>query len=290
MDIRNKKTSKMVTVPCGKCLTCKKRHVSAWSFRLVQEGKVSRSAHFLTLTYDTQNVPRTKANFKTLVKRDLQLFFKRLRKAHGVHAVGLKYYAVGEYGTNSWRPHYHVILFNASLDVLIGKLDATQVRQKNLVLDGKTPFQCASWYAGHITIGKVTGASIGYTLKYITKDKRVPLHKNDDRCPEFSLMSKGLGATYLNPKMIKWHMADMENRMYVNVEGDKKAAMPRYYKNMLYSDVQREQVASVTLKKLKERFYKEKAQAGKTFYRNRSESHFALTRKSEFEQSKKSKL
>ena len=46
----------------------------------------------------------------TLQKSDLQKFFKRLRKK--THEK-ISYYAVGEYGDNTQRPHYHIILFNA---------------------------------------------------------------------------------------------------------------------------------------------------------------------------------
>jgi hypothetical protein len=46
------------------------------------------------------------------VKRDLQLFFKRLRKAYP--DVKLRYFACGKYGEQFARPHYHVILFGKS--------------------------------------------------------------------------------------------------------------------------------------------------------------------------------
>lgn len=43
--------------------------------------------------------------------------------------------------------------------------------------------------------------------------------------------------------MIQWHKNDMLNRMYINVGDGKKAAMPRYYKNKIYSDAQRSEIA-----------------------------------------------
>lgn len=34
--------------------------------------------------------------------------------------------------------------------------------------------------------------------------------------------------------MVKWHLADPLNRMYLNIGDGKKAAMPRYYKDKIY--------------------------------------------------------
>lgn len=160
--------------PCGSCPECRLRRASDWSFRLMEEEKISSSAHFLTLTYDTKYVPITKTGFMSLDKRDLQLFFKRLRKRHSNDAARIKYYAVGEYGGRTRRPHYHIIAFSA---------DILQIQP--------------AWELGAVHYGTVTGASVGYTLKYITKPKTVPRHINDDRLPEFSLMSKNWGCHIL---------------------------------------------------------------------------------------------
>lgn len=88
---------------------------------------------------------------------------------------------------------------------------------------------------GSIHYGTVSDASVGYTLKYISKGKTVPSHKNDDRIKEFSLMSKKLGINYLKDNIIKWHKKDLLNRMYVLLLDGKKASMPRYYKERIYT-------------------------------------------------------
>lgn len=183
--VKDKKTGQTIPVPCGKCPDCRARRASGWSFRLMQEAKHSISAHFITLTYDTKHIPITRATYPTLDKRDVQLFFKRLRKAHEKDTRGacslddlplpvlpkIRYYAVGEYGGRFKRPHYHVILFNADMSLIQ-----------------------SAWQLGQVHYGTVTPASVGYTLKYISKGGEVPKHKNDDRVPEFSLMSKDLAA------------------------------------------------------------------------------------------------
>lgn len=170
--VRNKLTNESIPVPCGRCPSCLARRVSGWSFRLMQEDKISTSAVFLTLTFDTANVPLSNNGFMTLEKKPFQLFMKRLRKAHGKDHPPLRYYACGEYGGVTQRPHYHAILFNANVELIAGAW----------AIDGKP--------IGNIHYGSVTGASVGYTLKYMNKPKRKPQHQRDDRLPEFALMSK----------------------------------------------------------------------------------------------------
>src|SRR5678816_1259739 len=113
---------KQVLVPCSKCTTCKARRVSAWSFRLMQEQKKSISAHFITLTYNDTHQPITKNGYRSLRKRHLRSFFKRLRKAQTskgrVPAKAIKYFAVGEYGGKVGRPHYHLLLFNCDIKTI----------------------------------------------------------------------------------------------------------------------------------------------------------------------------
>lgn len=212
----------IVPCPCGKCHECLKKRVSQWSFRLMQESKISHTAQFITLTYDTKHVPLTNRGFMTLEKRDLQLFFKRLRKKQFGNEKGdIKYYACGEYGSKTMRPHYHIILFNADINLI-----------------------SHAWNLGHVHFGNISQASVGYTLKYINKTKKIPIHKNDDRKKEFSLMSKGLGKSYMSKQMIKWHKNDLENRMYCNIEDGKKISMPRYYKDKIYNKDERLKIAT----------------------------------------------
>lgn len=225
-------TIKYISVPCGKCPECRSKRISAWSFRLMQEEKRAHSAHFITLTYSTKTVPITKNGFMSLVKKDMQLFFKRLRKAHGESSI--KYYAVGEYGGKTMRPHYHIILFNANIELIQ-----------------------TAWQQGQVHYGDVTGASIGYTLKYISKPSQIPKHRNDDRLREFSLMSKGLGENYISEKIKKWHKADLTERMYLNIEEGKKISMPRYYKEKIYTESERKKIAAAAEEKLKKEAVKE---------------------------------
>jgi len=250
--VQDKFTGNYIPVPCSKCPPCMKRRTSGWSYRLVKEGERSKSALFVTLTYDTNYVPITEKGFMNLDKTDVQKFFKRLRKLSNEK---LKYYVCGEYGTKKMRPHYHIILFNADKYMV----------HKAWMLNNKS--------LGSIYIGQVNEASIGYTLKYMTKKGKIPLHFNDDRQKEFSLMSKKMGDNYITPKMIKWHKEDLEKRMYVNIPGNKKIAMPRYYKDKIYNELEKQKISDYILKISEEETKKLEEELGEQYEKIMVERH-----------------
>lgn len=217
---------RQVPVPCGKCPACLSRRTSVWTFRLKTHAKNANTSYFVTLTYDTRFVPITKRGFLTLDKRHVQLYFKRLRKSHPKE-VQIKYYLAGEYGSKTFRPHYHIILFNADIE-LIHK----------------------AWDKGEVHIGELTEASAAYTAKYINKGKIIPMHQNDDRLPEFSLMSKKLGLNYLSEKIINYHRADIE-RNFITLEDGKKISLPRYFREKIWTEQERRIQADKLAEKFK---------------------------------------
>ncbi|QGF19324.1 replication initiation protein [Antarctic microvirus CAA_003_V_4] len=217
---------KEAVVPCGKCPQCTARRTSAWSFRLIQEEKQSTTAYFITLTYADKNLHYKDANTRpTLIKRDLQLFFKRLRKANP-NTRPIKYFAVGEYGEKTWRPHYHVILFNAEIETI----------QK-------------AWHLGTVHYAIVNEQTVGYTLKYISKPKPSK-YALRNRNQQFQLQSQGLGKNYLTKAMLSWHKKEIPLRSYCNLQDGKKITMPRYYKDKIYNADERLQIHNAQLEKL----------------------------------------
>lgn len=209
--------------PCGKCNFCLQVKRADWTFRLLQEQKISKSARFLTLTYadgyDQDGVhiaPVSEDGELQLSKRDVQLFTKRLRKVCVGHK--LRYYSVGEYGTETQRPHYHSIIFNLPRNVL--------------------PQLQAIWGKGNVHVGAVSFASIHYVTKYV-----VERHGDyGGREPPFSLMSRrpGIGNNYLATHS-KWHLDDMRN--YANVNGT-MSRLPRYFKDRIFNEKERQILAA----------------------------------------------
>jgi hypothetical protein len=137
-----------IAVPCGKCTPCLKKRAGHWSFRLEQEAKISSSACFITLTY--ADAPRTWKNKPTLKKRDFQLFMKRLRKKCPTNK--LRYYACGEYGTQTQRPHYHAVIFNLPHSIINNPI---------IIQD--------TWKHGHIHVANNNKLTINYVVGYMNK-------------------------------------------------------------------------------------------------------------------------
>jgi len=232
-------------VPCGKCNFCLQMKQSQWAFRLNQELKKAKTASFLTLTYDDENIP-TNQGQQTLSKRDLQLFFKKLRKydakkanlqrlksiqdkrspkirvkGHEIPESGynpkewpnIKYYTVGEYGTKTKRPHYHSIMFNMKPET---KEQLPEI-----------------WNQGHVKVGTVTPQSIAYVTKYvINKEEETPVNAQKP----FALISKGIGKSYLSNA--RWHKSKGDLKPYAMMNGY-KVTLPRYLKDKIFTKNQK---------------------------------------------------
>lgn len=168
----------LILLPCGKCKSCIEARSKTWALRCVLEASYHKENYFLTLTYDQDHVT------KGLVKRDLQLFFKRLRQKVG----SFRYYAVGEFGGRSLRPHFHCILFGCNLG--LSDLKVVNVTDDDYIYYVSKTISKV-WPFGIHTLTDVTFKSCAYTARYCEKK----LHKN---LGEFSLMSlkPGIGTQY----------------------------------------------------------------------------------------------
>lgn len=100
-------------IPCRKCLGCALDRKNQWASRCLIESKKWSSNLFVTLTYDEQHVP------PELCRKDFQNFMKRLREWCSRNGKpSPRVYYRGEYGEHTYRPHFHAILFNFSLEDL----------------------------------------------------------------------------------------------------------------------------------------------------------------------------
>jgi len=201
-----------IVVPCGRCGFCAATRRSDWSIRLMYERRLHVDSKFVTLTYADCHL-KWYAGQPQLHREHVQLFLKRVRKA----GYQLRYYGVGEYGSKTFRPHYHLLLF--------GDVPENVIRDK--------------WTYGHVHIGNVTEQSVMYCLSYM-------INKNDwrhskNRVRTFNMMSKGIGKNYLTiPGMVAWHRSGRKN--FVDVNGAKRH-LPRYYKLKIFSKVDQVRIA-----------------------------------------------
>lgn len=218
-EIKTDRNHFTTPVPCGNCPECARAKLNAWLFRLQQEMKITTTPLFITLTYNETTVPKTPTGQNTLKKSDVQDFLKRLRFHYSkISKKQIRYFAVGEYGTNTKRPHYHIVMLNMDTPKLIGE----------------------TWHNGIDLTLPLKGGGIPYVLKYLHK-RKIKKSETDDRILEFSLMSKKIGANFLTPARIKFHNQTPE-MCYIRTEDGIKMSLPKYYKDKLYDTSMRAEV------------------------------------------------
>ncbi len=171
-------TGAVVPVGCGRCLPCRINKRRTWAHRLVLESYLHPASIFLTLTYSDDFLP----NKSSLVPLEPQLWLKRYRRA--IFPRLIRFFLVGEYGTQTQRPHYHAAIFNAS------RLDQTVIEETWTDVDTRLPL-------GHVHIGDLNSYSAGYLCGYVTKNMTNPDNPLlEGRHPEFARQSNrpGIGA------------------------------------------------------------------------------------------------
>lgn len=171
---------------------------------MLHENDFHESSLFVTLTYDDDHLPPG----STLVKKDFQMFLKRLR--YFIEPRQIKYFACGEYGSETLRPHYHAIIFGLS------NLDE--------------PIISKAWTLGYNYVGSVTNDSINYVSGYIQKKLDGPMAKavyGSAKLIPFQLMSKGLGKQY-----VEKNREQLLQKIGLTVKGE-EVSLPRYYKKIL---------------------------------------------------------
>lgn len=203
-------------VPCGKCHYCRLSRVRQWCFRLHHERKYHLNAYFCLFTYEI--TPKTPRGLSTLKKSDFQNFMKRLRKSQGKDGMQIKYYACGEYGTNRRRPHYHAII--------LGAMRAQDIQRAWESQPGN------GWCN---VLDYEDNGAVAYIVKYMDKGKQIPMFADDDRLPEFALMSKRLGSRYLTPEMISWHRRSPDGWSVQFAGG--VSPLPRYFKDKIFGKI-----------------------------------------------------
>lgn len=215
--VRIKGPAGPLTVGCGKCLSCRIGQKAEWAMRLNHEFLYwNFKGSFWTLTY-RDDIERP---IFSLSKRHLQLFFKRLRKS----GSRVRYFACGEYGDRTSRPHYHSIIFGLDSSEFPG-LDS----RGELIR-----FHHPAWEHGHVTVGSVTPESIRYVTGYISKkysgDLENEVYTKTGRENVFRVLSNGIGERWILD-----NKRDVLAKGYVSYEG-RKCSIPRYYLKVMNID------------------------------------------------------
>lgn len=250
-------------IPCGYCILCRAEQARQWAVRISHEAQMHEENSFLTLTYDDQHLPPNGG----LRYSDLQKFWKRLRKKYGKQS--LRYYAVGEYGDRSLRPHYHAIVFGKAFTE--GKIPVTDELWTTAALE-------RDWGLGQVRVGNVTLGTASYCASYVTKKlaQKQKYVQPDEETGELialeqprAMMSKNIAREWWN----KWG-AFATAHDFVVIEG-KKMKPPKAYDRWLGAQDERK------LREIKERRIEKAEKIGKEQRRARARNaHAHAKRKS----------
>lgn len=228
-----------VEVPCGRCIGCRLDYSRQWAVRCMHESTLHDCNSFVTLTYRNEDLPYD----HSVHKEHLQKFFKRFRKKFGNNS--LRYFACGEYGDKSGRPHYHAILFGVdfSSDRYLYSIRNGHSLYRSAVLEDLWPF-------GHSLIGDVTFESCAYVARYVMKKRKGKDDEVDPATgktnaeyyeaviedtgeivqlePEFCLMSRrpGIGRGWIDK-----YQSDTD-KDFITLNGN-KMSLPKYYDSVL---------------------------------------------------------
>lgn len=183
---------------------------------------------FVTLTYDDEHLPVSPVGkigpiqypWPTLQKKEFQKFIKRVRRDLENENRKIKYFASGEYGENTERPHYHCLFFGLSLS-----------RNDRNVVMANWPF--CDWKNPQIvkgSFGLVEPDSIQYVAGYIhsklSGNEAKINYDQQGREPVFRVGSQGLGKNYV------YKNAEQLQEGYIKYLGIPHS-IPRYYLNKL---------------------------------------------------------
>lgn len=193
---------------------------------------------FATLTYDDDHLP----GLGSLDPQHLKLFMYRLRQAIKPHKI--RFYAVGEYGDDTERPHYHVAFFglpNCARNRTLFR--PNRICCENCQRIGQ------HWPLGNVYLGELNSTTAAYIAGYVTKK----LTGKDDvrlegRHPEFARMSNrpGIGAAAMDDvaSTLMEHGLDNEEDVPAALRhGNKLYPLGRYLRRRLRARIGRDEKA-----------------------------------------------
>lgn len=243
----------VMLIPCGQCIGCRIRQREDWTTRIELEARdyPKEEVWFITLTYDDDHVPgmivktgeimrkvqyvwkpgeKRPESVQTLLYTDVQKFLKRLRKTY---RGKIRYFVAGEYGEQTARPHYHMILYGWRPTDL-----------KNLYKIHHNGYYTSKWLAnlwgmGQIQIAQAVPETYRYVAGYVTKKMYEIDGKKENEYYElgqqkpFACMSlkPGLGDNYYQE-----HKAEIWKQGYIQCTNGKHAQIPRYYEKMMETE------------------------------------------------------
>lgn len=204
-----------IQIPCGKCIGCRLEYSRQWANRCVLESLSypQEQNWFLTLTIDDDHIGKyiTSQGFASVHTDDITVFMKALRGRWATqHNVtdGIRFFGCSEYGDESARPHYHILVFGCPMFDLVHYKNNYQGDELFISreLDGV-------WKKGFVTVAEFNWNTAAYTARYVMKKAKGVCQDYYDRLdiePEKTRMSRmpGIGLNYFNSHYLEVYDLD----------------------------------------------------------------------------------
>ena len=243
---------------CGKCTLCRYRKTQQWMCRAFAENCTSETPPlFLTLTYNDWCYPVC-----GLLREHCQLFMKRLRKRLSDYGYdcNIRFYLAAEYGKNTHRGHYHLLLWNFpcmdyremvdflqdAWSLVIDRSEYEHIANNDIVYIEKSRkwnlakkcYVDVGIYRkrlGFVYLLYVKDGAASYVMKYLRKELVVPL----GCVAPFQLYSRrnGLGSKWIDDNKQFYHdnPDQLDVEMYDHwTNSTYKCNLPLYYTNRLF--------------------------------------------------------
>lgn len=212
-----RKVERMGYWRCKQCLSCKLAKTDEWILRMLHEQTTTPGISlFVTLTYaDEHLIYLPGSNNPTVCISETQAFFDRFRDR--LNYSKFKYLLVGDYGPETFRPHYHFASFFSD-----PALSYNHVKQ---LLE-------SSWQMkGFVTVDNLIHERMAYLVRYITEKlyNNKVLFDSLNVKPIFQSQSKGIGKEYAQKEIAnRVRSSKFQSRIRGRMVG-----IPRYYRKIL---------------------------------------------------------
>lgn len=210
-------------IGCGKCIECRKQKSAGWKVRLNEDIRMNKNAVFVTLTFDEEHLLKWGSMVDDAPDKIVENEIARIAVRHFLEKwrkktkKSVRHWLITELGhKGTERIHIHGIIWTYD---------------KNLIIE--------KWDNGFVYLGTyVNETTIGYIVKYITKIDSD--HKGFE--PKI-FASAGIGAGYFKRDDHKTNKFNgINTREYYQTRSGYKLNLPKYYRNKIYSDDEKEKL------------------------------------------------
>lgn len=219
----------MTPIACGRCMECRKAEARNWRVRMLEDIRHNKNGIMVTLTFSDESIKElikaTKEKYgqgiigyeldNAVATMAMRRFNERWRKEH---KKAVRHWTVTELGHNGTENiHLHGIIWTDKGGEEIKK----------------------HWKYGYVEYGQyVNEETISYIVKYI--------HKQDVDHKEYKpkvLTSAGIGKAYIERIDAEGNKyKESETKEYYRNRSGRKEALPKYWKNKIYSEEEREKL------------------------------------------------